>query len=166
MSASKYLSLAIVILILSPVALACSSCLRDLIPVAEFDQRSWDEADHVFVAIVTRAEIQSPLQPNSSNEIRYSYRIEELLKGKRKTRLNVYTSRSVEAWDTDVQLVGCGDIVIVPGDRLLIFSDGKSDVYIGRCSASRVIQSILDGRKTSSSGTIQRLRAWAMQGGL
>jgi len=57
--------------------------------------------------------------------------------------LKSYPDHSIEAWDSDVHMDDCDDTVIVPGDLLLIFSDSNTGVYIGRCSASRVIESIL-----------------------
>ncbi len=154
-------SLIVLALVLSPVAFACSACVRDIISEEEFDQRSWDNATHVFVAIVTKAEINQPIAPNGYNRVDYQYAVEEVLKGEGRTDLAVYTDRSIEQWNSEIVLIGCGDIALSPGDRLLIFAEDEPEVYIGRCSATRVIESIIQGPDPSIESTLRRIRAWA-----
>lgn len=151
--------------LVSSAALACSNCVRDIVSAEEWDRRSWDWAEHVFVVTVTAATISEPIQVGASNKVFYTFRIEETLKGEAKPLLALFTQRPVDGWNSDLGTVSCPDVVIAPGDRLLVFSDdGVSDIYIARCSATRLIESIID-HEASKDGkaTMARIRAWSKE---
>ena len=152
-------------LLVSAAALACSSCVRDIVSAEEWDRQSWDWAAHVFVVTVTAATIAEPIQDGASNKVFYAFRIEETLKGEAKPLLKLYTQRPVDGWNSELETVSCPETVIAPGDRLLVFSDdGLSDIYVARCSATRLIESIADRSLTTEGrATLTRIRAWSKE---
>lgn len=140
---------------ISSGAIACGYCAKDVLSPSEFDEGNWEYAEHVFVAIVTAAELI-----DGTHEIQYKVRAEEVLKGDPGAVVRISSSRLISQW-SGLQRMVCGEVIISVGDRLIVFADGSGEVGIGRCSATRVIE----GAAAPSSGqvqeTLRRLREWS-----
>ncbi len=156
MKRSIWRSFVLLTTLFSSLALACSYCKRDIDSDAEFDKDSWNEASVVFVATIISARLGPEAEEWGSLEVEYQYRIEEIYKGKSDGSLRLYSSRTLSSWSGEIGVISCGDIVIGPADRVLVFSDGASDVYFGRCSASRIV----DLADDESRQTVGRIKAW------
>jgi hypothetical protein len=150
--------LASVFLMATPIALACGHCVRDILSPAEFDRRSWESSERVFVGIVTAA--SSARINEFTLEIDYRLEVEEVLKG-RADRFDqrIYTSRSVPEWETGVREITCGETLINVGDRLLVFSDSHA-ISVGRCSGTRVIEGQAAASPDSVRDMLARVRRW------
>jgi hypothetical protein len=141
-----------------PVAWACSACVRDIANPADYDRRSWDTSSIVFVARVTKAEARDV--GNSTVEITYSIEPEEVFKGEPSAVKRVYSQRTVNGWEAGFRLSDCGYVSVAPGDRLLIFATSDSEVMLGLCSASQVIEGVGVTKPERIAGSLKRLRRW------
>lgn len=146
-------------LFIVPIAAACSYCVKDILSPEEFDRRSWEAADNVYVGLVVATELSFP--DERIPRVYYSIRTDEVLKGNANSAGAVYSERTIQTWESDLQEIGCGDITIVTGDRLLIFSNQDETVYIARCSASRLVYGTGTGMDEQSAATLERLRLWS-----
>jgi hypothetical protein len=150
--------LASVFMLATPIALACSHCIKDILSPAEFDRRSWDSAERVFVGIVTAA--SSSRIDEFTLEIDYRVDVEEVLKGPAGDfDQRVYTSRSVSEWETGLEQITCGETLINVGDRLLVFS-ALREISVGRCSSTRVIEGQAAASPDAVRDTLARIRRW------
>ena len=149
--------------LVTSISLACGTCWKDVVSAAEFDRRAWDESSLVLIAIVISAELDGPVAEGEVNRVNYAYEVQEVFKGRVVETLRISTQRQIDAWNSEIPSIGCGDYVVVPGDRLLLFSDGKSDIVLDRCSPSRLIESVLTdaGIDNSWRQTKHRLRQWS-----
>ncbi len=121
---------------LSATGLACSNCARDIVSASEFDAGAWDEASVVFVATIIVSRLAEETGNGGSREVEYEYQIEEVYKGAVDRKPRLYSHRTLTKWAGELDVISCGDVVVGAGDRVLVFSDGASDVYFGRCTAS------------------------------
>lgn len=158
-SAAPKLVIALWVVFIAPIAAACSYCIKDILSPEEFDRRSWEAADNVYVGLVVATELSFP--ESRIPRIYYSIRTDELLKGDPTTTSAIFSERTINSWNSDLQEIGCGDISIVTGDRLLIFSNQDETAYIARCSASRLVNGTGYGIDESSAATLERLRSWS-----
>ena len=140
----------------APFALACSACIKDILSGAEFDRRSWDDSANVVVGIVVASRLVEGL-----NQIEYSLRVEETIKGSSSGLMRVFSSRVIDDWRSELQEISCGGVSISAGDRLLVFSGPDGTAEIGRCSSSRVIEGATAPSATEVKETLDRLREWA-----
>lgn len=148
------------LLLATPIAWACGHCARDILSPAEFDQRAWESAENVFVAIVTAAE--SSRISEYALEIDYRIEVEEVFKGTVDDfDQRLFTTRSISDWKTGVEQIACGDTLINVGDRLLVFAGAPDAIPIGRCSSTRVIEGIAAASADEVRGTLSRVRRWA-----
>jgi len=141
-----------------PVAWACSACVRDISDPADYDKRSWDGSSTVFVARVTKAEARDI--GNSSVEITYSIEPEEVFKGEPSAVKRVYSQRTVNGWEAGLRVTDCGYMSVAPGDRLLIFATSGSEVMLGLCSSSQVIEGVGVTKPERVAGSLKRLKRW------
>jgi hypothetical protein len=138
-------------------AVACSYCAKDVLSASEFDQRSWEYAEHVFVALVTGAELIE-----EAHEIQYKVRADEVFKGNPNSVARIGSQRPINAWG-DLQEMVCGEVIVSVGDRLIVFADGSGKVAIGRCSPTRVIEGSATPSDQQVQDTLRRLREWSEQ---
>lgn len=155
---AKNIVLCLVIFSGFEVVLACSACIRDIMSPEEFDKRSWDSAEHVFLGLVTKSELV--FITGSLPEVVYQVTVEETFKGNPNSVTKVYSRRIVNDWKAGIEEVGCGDITIGSGDRVLLFSRPDSTAYIGTCSSSRVIEGVDAEDESDVRSTLGRLRQW------
>jgi hypothetical protein len=146
------------LIVVVPVAWACSACDRDIADPADYDKRSWDGSSTVFVARVTKAEARDV--GNLSVEITYSIEPEEVFKGEPSAVKRVYSQRTVNGWEASLRFVDCGHVSVTPGDRLLIFAASDGEVMLGLCSASQVIEGVGATKPVRIAGSLKRLRRW------
>ncbi len=159
MHARIFSFLALATAALSGAAWACSSCVKDIVPRAEFDETAWEQSDAVFIATIVAAHLGDDSESSYMRNIEYDLELVEVLKGEFVDDLRIWSSKSFYDWSDDEIIVGCGDVVVGPGDRLLVFWSGETEIYIGRCSATRTVDfSDMDDRET-----ILRLRDWSRQ---
>jgi hypothetical protein len=146
------------LVVIVPVAWACSACGRDVIDPAEYDKQAWDGSSVVYVGRVTRAEARD--RGNSSFEITYSVEPEEVFKGQPSSVKRVYSERPVNGWQSRMQIVDGGSVSVAPGDRLLIFGTPEGEALLGLCSASQVIEGRGVSQPERIAGSLKRLRSW------
>jgi len=73
----------------------------------------------------------------------------------------VYSRRTVNAWKADLRIMDCGYVSVAPGDRLLIFATSdNSEVMLGLCSASQVIEGASVADPERIAGSLKRLSRW------
>ena len=159
MHARVFLFLALAAVVLSGAALACSNCVKDIVPREEFDKAAWEQADAVFIATIVAAHLGKPSEASLMRDIEYDLVLVEVLKGEFVEDVRIWSSKTYYDWSDDEIIVGCGDVVVGPGDRLLVFWSGEPDIYIGRCSATRAV----DFSDMEDRETILRLRDWSKQ---
>lgn len=138
------------------IALACGACIKSIMSAAEYDERSWQSSEHVFLGLVTSAELVS--RAGAGPEIVYKVKPEEIFKGNPASITKVYSTRIINGWNVALEEVGCGSITIGVGDRVLLFSRPDNTAYLGFCSASRVIEGV--GADAGVDATLGRLRQW------
>lgn len=151
-----------IILLVSSVCFAtesfASACGRLIWDAEEVDRRDWDNSDTVYVGLVEEARIRYP--ETGFPRVYYTLKVEEVFKGKPVATLAVYSHRIVNEWNAKLQEVLLGSSAIIAvGDRLLVYSN-SNDVVISGCTASRVVESQLDGINERNAATLQRMRAW------
>ena len=159
MHARVFSFLALAIGLLSGAALACSNCIMDIVPREEFDETAWEQADAVFIATIVAAHLGKDSEASYMRDVEYDLELVEVLKGEFVEDLRVWSSKTYYDWSDDEIIFSCGDIAVGPGDRLLVFWSGESDIYIGRCSATRTV----DFSDAQDRETILRLRDWSKQ---
>jgi hypothetical protein len=152
------LSLLTAVSLLAPIAWACGACVKDILSLHEFDQTSWDHYQNVYVGLVTRAELAP--SDDATRQITYSLVPEEIFKGDPNATEDVHSRRVVDSWDSEVRRVACGDEEIFIGDRLLVFSNPGEAAYVGRCSASRVVERMNTRISPETRETLERMREW------
>lgn len=138
------------------IALACSACIKSIMSAAQYDEQSWQSSEHVFLGLVTSAELV--LRAGAGPEIVYKVEPEEVFKGSPASITKVYSTRIINGWNVALEEVGCGSITIGAGDRVLLFSRPDSTAFIGTCSASRVIEGV--DADAGVDATLGRLRQW------
>jgi hypothetical protein len=148
----------LIFVLAGPVVWACSACVKDILSAEEFDRSSWDHFENVYVGLVTRAELSFP--DHTMPRITYSVVTEEIFKGDPDTTGDIRSQRIVNRWNSRIEVIACGDVEVFVGDRLLIFSNPGESVYIGRCSASRIVDRMNSTVRRESADTLQRLRTW------
>lgn len=146
------------LVVIVPVAWACSACGRDIIDPAEYDKQAWYGASVVYVGRVTQAQARD--RGNSSFEITYSVEPEEVFKGQPSSVKHVYSERTVNGWQSGIKVVDCGSVSVAPGDRLLIFATPAGEALLGLCSASQVIEGLGVSKPERIAGSLKRLRSW------
>ncbi len=159
MQARVFFFLALAAAVLSGAALACSNCIMDIVPSEEFDQTAWEQADAVFIATIVAAHLGAENKDSFMRDVEYDLELVEVIKGEFIEDLRVWSSKTYYDWSDDETIFSCGDIVVGPGDRLLVFWSGEADIYIGRCSATRTV----DFSDAEDRETILRLRDWSKQ---
>ena len=146
-------------LVATPIAWACSHCIKDILSPAEFDRRAWEASNLVFVGVVV-ATTSSRLD-EFSLEIDYRLDVEEVLKGTADGfDQRIYTRRSVPEWQIGVAEITCGETLVNTGDRLLVFSDSERAIQVGRCSSTRVIEGQAAPSRAEVQETLARARRW------
>lgn len=151
--------IAYIFMILSPFASACSNCITANLTAAEFDRLSWDNTQNVYVGTVVKAELSFP--ENSMPVITYTLKTEEVFKGNPDTTGLIHSRRTIKPWHSEIEEWVCGSAEVFIGDRLLIFSNPDQPVYIGMCSASRVVDSLSNPISNDTRSTLERMRAWS-----
>lgn len=151
--------IAIVGILAVPVAWACSACLKDIQSPEEFDRRVWEQAAHVFVGLVLKAELQ--YQANTESEVIYEVRPEEVFKGDPAAVKRVFSQRHIDSWDSELKTISCGYISVAPGDRLLVVAGPDGRAALGHCSGSRVIEGAEAPADHEVKATLNRFRRWA-----
>ena len=126
---------------------------------SEFDTTAWEQADTVFIATIVAAHLGAESEGSYMRDVEYDLELVEVLKGEFVDDLRVWSSKTYYDWSDDETIFSCGDIVVGPGDRLLVFWSGEADIYIGRCSATRTV----DFSDAEDRETILRLRDWSTQ---
>tara|TARA_R100001377_G_scaffold30112_1_gene16463 strand:+ start:3034 stop:3423 length:390 start_codon:yes stop_codon:yes gene_type:complete len=125
---------------------------------SEFDQRSWDSSQNVYVGMVTKAELSFPA--GSMPVVSYTLVVDEVFKGDPATSGPIQSSRSVRPWDSELEEWVCGGAEVLVGDRLIVFSNPNESVHMGSCSATRVIEKMNTSMSVESRDTLDRVRAW------
>jgi hypothetical protein len=140
------------------VAIACSNCIKAVMTDYEFDRTAWEQSKHVFIATVVASRLIGPNQ--GRNDIEYTLKANEVLKGDAKAVTRIYGSKELQDWNSEIGAVSCGETPVVVGDRVLVFSGSGGRVSVGPCSASRVVEGASVANSEAVRGTIQRLRVW------
>jgi hypothetical protein len=140
------------------VALACSNCIKAVMTDYEFDRMAWEQSKHVFIATVVASRLIGPNQ--GRNDIEYTLKANEVLKGEGKAVTRIYGSKEIQDWSSELGLVSCGETSLAVGDRVLVFSGSGGRVGIGLCSASRVVEGASVTNSEAVRRTIERLREW------
>lgn len=143
--------------LLCSAAIACSACIKDIFSPEEFDRRSWDSSEHVFVGLVVRTELV-----RDTNEIRYTIDPEEIFKGDPSLVSQVSGRRNIDEWN-GLQTVSCGDLIVSAGDRVLVFASAEGRANLGICSASRRVERSSSPLSRQVESTLARLRDWAVE---
>lgn len=153
----------IIFCLMAPIAaFACGVCIKDTASEAEFDRWAWEGSADVFVVLVTGSELGPMLESTNSREVTYSIELEELIRGEYRPSLRVTSMKKVGPWTREYMEIGCGpELIISAGDRLLIFTNGTSEVYISRCEFSKLVQPYSSMDDNESIRSIDRLRRWA-----
>lgn len=159
MKVYRMVLIAFTLTVLSSNALACSNCITASLTAAEFDRLSWDNSRNVYVGTVVKAELSFP--ENSMPVITYTLKTEEVFKGNPDTTGVIHSRRTLRPWHSDLEEWVCGSAEIFVGDRLIIFSNPDQPVYIGMCSASRVVDRLNSSTSREARNTLERMRSWS-----
>lgn len=154
---SRFL-LTFILVMAVPTAWACGVCIRSIMSPSEFDQRSWDSNQNVYVGVVSKAELSYPT--DSMPVVRYTLQVDEVFKGNPDNSGPIQSKRTVRPWDSEVEEWVCGVAEVFVGDRLVVFSNPNESVHVGSCSATRVIETMNVTISSESRDTLERLRGW------
>jgi hypothetical protein len=140
------------------IVLACSACIKDILSPEGFDRRSWINSKHVFTGRVIS--VTQVRESNGHTELQYKLDVIETFKGDPDSVAKISSYWDGLSTESEMRPITCGELTIERGDHLLVFSNSDGEVYLGTCSASRVIRGLNAISREERRDTIGRLRKW------
>jgi len=120
--------IAILLFFCSSSSWAMGACRSDVLGQEAFDRQSWESTQHVYIGLVTEAELSS--DEDRMSEVTFTLEAEKVFKGNPRRAGRIYTQRPVIPLESEVTEVVFGVPEIMVGDRLIIFSNSREPVFI------------------------------------
>ena len=127
--------LATAVLVLSPV-ISHATCIYDK-SLAE----QLDTAQVVFIATLSNGEVSEPvrlLKNGESYRVDYSFIVRERMKGDPSSVTSIFTRNLYHNPSAAISVSEGEDVRLIPGDNVLVLSNGEHDVQVGICTPTRL----------------------------
>ena len=141
---------------------ACTSCDAIGTNQESIDRNAWESFAHIFSAIVLSSEL-FPVEKDKY-EIHYRVKDELVFKGDPSRVTKIYTERYIVPLEADyIAIVDCGDPVVRPGDRLIIYANASGISHIGNCNGAKVTYKKGVDSRHMLLETVNRFKKWSQQ---